>query len=131
MARDLNLDAEIVVCPIVRENDGLALSSRNAYLNADERRAATVLYRALQAAQAEAANGVRSSLRLQEAMHTVLSSEPLARVDYAEIVDAETFEPVARIAHKSYALLAVYLGKTRLIDNMLMEALGDEIKTEL
>ncbi|HEY2456347.1 MAG TPA: pantoate--beta-alanine ligase [Candidatus Acidoferrum sp.] len=131
MARDLNLDAEIVVCPIVRENDGLALSSRNAYLNADERRAATVLYRALRAAQAEAANGVRSSLRLQEAMHSVLGSEPLARVDYAEIVDAETFEPVARIAHKSYALLAVYLGKTRLIDNMLMEAMGDEIKTEL
>jgi pantoate--beta-alanine ligase len=125
MARDLNLDTEIVVCPIVREPDGLALSSRNAYLNAEERRAATALYRALEAARAELIGGVRDSLRLQSALRGVLEAEPLAAVDYAEIVDAETFEPVTRIARPCYALLAVFIGKTRLIDNLYLEPVGD------
>src|SRR6202142_3674709 len=89
---DLNLGTEIVVCPIVREGDGLAMSSRNAYLHGEERKAATVLYRALRAAESEIAAGVRDSLELQGAMQKVLASEPRARVDYAEIVDAETFE---------------------------------------
>src|ERR1700739_4268871 len=97
MARDLNLDSEIAVCPIVREADGLALSSRNAYLSSDERKAATVLHRALQAGRAELTGGVRDSLRLQSAMRRVLEGEPLAAVDYAEIVDADAFEPVTRI----------------------------------
>lgn len=125
MARDLNLDTEIVVCPIVREADGLALSSRNAYLNAEERRAAAVLQRALQAARGELAAGVRDALRLQTVLRTVLEAEPLAGVDYAEIVDADTFEPVTRIARPSYALLAVFVGKTRLIDNLFIEPAGD------
>jgi pantoate--beta-alanine ligase len=125
MARDLNLDTEIVVCPIVREPDGLALSSRNAYLNAEERRAATALHRALEAARAELIGGVRDSLRLQSALRGVLEAEPLAAVDYAEIVDAETFEPVTRIARPCYALLAVFIGKTRLIDNLYLEPVGD------
>jgi len=131
MTRDLNLDVEIVVCPIVREPDGLALSSRNAYLSPEERKAATVLYRALCAAATEVHAGVRDSMQLQRAMHKILESEPRARVDYAEIVDAESFEPVIRLGRRSYALLAVHIGKTRLIDNMLIEPAGDELRVEL
>src|SRR5882757_8291337 len=125
MVRDLNLDTEIVVCPIVREPDGLALSSRNAYLSAEERRAATVLHRALTAAKAELAAGTRDSLRLQTVIRKILEAEPLAAVDYAEIVDADTFEPVAGIARPCYAVLAVFMGKTRLIDNLYLEPVGD------
>lgn len=122
MARDLNLNTEIVVCPIVREADGLALSSRNVYLNSEERRAATVLYRALGEAQREIQAGTRDALQLQTSVRKFLTGESLARPDYAEIVDAETFEPVARIgARSAYILLAVYIGKTRLIDNLLIE----------
>jgi pantoate--beta-alanine ligase len=131
MVRDLNLDTEIVVCPIVREADGLAMSSRNAYLQGENRKAATVLYRALRAAENEIAAGVRDSVELQRVMHKMLASEPRARVDYAEIVDAETFEPVARVARRCYAVLAVYLGKTRLIDNMLVEPGGEELRVEV
>jgi pantoate--beta-alanine ligase len=125
MARDLNLDTEIVVCPIVREPDGLALSSRNAYLTADERRAATVLYRALEAARAELTAGVRDSLQLQAAVRCVLAAEPQCRVDYAEIADADAFEPIMRIARPCYFLLAAFIGKTRLIDNLYVEPVGD------
>jgi len=128
MVRDLNLDTEIVVCPIVREPDGLALSSRNAYLSPPERRAATVLYRALGAARDEMARGMRDPLQLQNLMRKVLESEPLANVDYGEIVDAQTFEPVARVRPSSYLLLAVRIGKTRLIDNLLVEAAGPDSK---
>jgi len=131
MARDLNLDTEIVVCPIVREADGLAMSSRNAYLHGEERTAATVLYRALRAAEREIGAGVRDSLDLQRAMTKVLAGEPRTRVDYAEIVDAETFEPVLRVTRRCYAVLAVYLGKTRLIDNMLIEPVGEELRVEV
>ncbi|MGB9430630.1 MAG: pantoate--beta-alanine ligase [Candidatus Acidiferrum sp.] len=131
MVRDLNLDVELVVCPTVREADGLALSSRNAYLGAEERNASTVLYRALQAARKELAAGVRDALQLQRTMRKVLASEPRAHADYAEIVDAESFEPVVRVSRRCYALLAVYLGKTRLIDNMLIEPAGDEFVVEL
>ncbi len=121
MVRDLNLDSEIVVCPIVREPDGLALSSRNAYLSAEERKAATVLYRALDAARSELAAGVRDTLQLQGVLNRTLSAERQARVDYAEVVDAESFEPVVRVSKPSYILLAVFIGKTRLIDNLYIE----------
>jgi pantoate--beta-alanine ligase len=124
MARDLNLDAEIVVCPIVRETDGLALSSRNAYLSGEERKAATVLHRALVAAGNELAGGVRDAVQLQTVMRRIIEAEPLATVDYAEIVSADTFEPVARVARPCYAVLAVFIGKTRLIDNLLIEPAG-------
>ena len=127
MVKDLNLDVEVVVCPIVREADGLALSSRNTYLGVDERRAATVLYRALEAARREIGAGARDSLALQQAMWMVLDGEPRASVNYAEIVDAETFEPVVRVTRRCYALLAVYIGKTRLIDNMLIAPAGEEM----
>ena len=125
MVRDLNLDTEIIVCPIVREPDGLALSSRNAYLSADERRAATVLHRALEAARAHLTAGVRDTLQLQTTMRKVIAAEPLATVDYAEIVDADAFEPIMRIARPCYALLAVFIGKTRLIDNLYVGTVGD------
>ena len=121
MARDLNLDSEIVVCPIVREPDGLALSSRNAYLSAEERKAATVLHRALDAARSELAAGVRDALQLQGVLNRTLSAERQARVDYAEVVDAESFEPVVRVSKPAYVLLAVFIGKTRLIDNLYIE----------
>jgi pantoate--beta-alanine ligase len=121
MSRDLNLDSKIVVCPIVREPEGLAMSSRNAYLNAEERKAATVLHRALDAAKNELGAGVRDALQLQTTLRRKLDCERLATVDYAEIVDSETFEPVVRVSKSSYIVLAVFIGKTRLIDNLYIE----------
>jgi pantoate--beta-alanine ligase len=131
MAHDLNLDVEIVVCPIVREADGLALSSRNTYLSPEERKTATVLYRSLQAASEKLAAGVRDTLELQRVMQKMLESESKARLDYAEIVDADTFEPLVHVGRRAYALLAVHVGKTRLIDNMLIEPDGDALRVEL
>jgi pantoate--beta-alanine ligase len=129
MATDLNLNEELVVCPIVREPDGLALSSRNAYLDPEERRAATALHRALDQARRELNAGTRDALQLQTTIRRILANEPLARVDYVEIVDAETFEPVASVGPRAvYALLAVFIGKTRLIDNLLIEpAIGEKV----
>jgi pantoate--beta-alanine ligase len=134
MVRDLNLDTEIVVCPIIREPDGLALSSRNTYLQPDERKAATVLHRALTAARDELAADVRDALQLQTVLRKVLQAEPLAAVDYAEIVDADTFEPITRVARPCYAVLAVFVGKTRLIDNLYIEPVApgaDELISRL
>lgn len=131
MTRDLNLDTEIVVCPIVREPDGLALSSRNAYLNAEERKAATVLHRALAVLRGELNAGVRDALELQSAMGKVFGSERLARLDYAEIVSAETFEPVVRVGKRCYAVIAAWVGKTRLIDNALIEVEGEQVVVQL
>jgi len=131
MAGDLNLDTEIVVCPIVREPDGLALSSRNAFLNPEERKAATILYQALLAARQELSAGTRDSQDLQRVIRQAIAGEPLANMDYAEIVDAETFEPVIRVAKRSYIVLAVRVGKTRLIDNLLIEPVGTDLRVEL
>lgn len=130
MVRDLNLDVELVICPTVREGDGLAGSSRNEYLSPEERRAAGVLFRALQAAEMDLSAGVKDTLELQRTMRQILESEPKARVDYAEIVDAGTFDPVVRVEGRCYALLAVRIGNTRLIDNMLIQA-GDTVIVEL
>jgi len=121
MARDLHLDTEIVVCPIVREPDGLAMSSRNAYLHTEERRAATILFRALDGARASIARGERDALRLTAAMREALRTEPLAEPDYVELVDADTLEPVTRLRGVCLALLAVRIGAVRLIDNLLIE----------
>jgi pantoate--beta-alanine ligase len=126
MADDLALDAEIVSGPIVRESDGLALSSRNAYLAPGERRAATALHRALDAARQAIAAGEHDALRLVQAMRAVLAAEPLAAPDYAEIVDADSFESVTAVRGTCLALLAVRIGTTRLIDNMLIEAVADQ-----
>jgi pantoate--beta-alanine ligase len=132
MAKDLNLDAEIVTCPIEREPDGLAMSSRNVYLNASDRQSATVLHRTLQGAQLLLQNGTRDALSLQSAMHRVLQEEPRAKVDYAEIVDAETFEPLTHINCKAYVLIAAKFGETRLLDNMLVDfSEGGQLTSEL
>jgi pantoate--beta-alanine ligase len=131
MVHDLNLDVELVICPTVREADGLAMSSRNAYLDGEERKAATVLFRALQAAERELCAGVTDTLELKSATRKVLEHEPRARVDYAEIVDAETYEPVVRVGRRCYALLAVRVGNTRLIDNMLIRPHRDGFEVEL
>jgi pantoate--beta-alanine ligase len=121
MARDLHVDSEIIVCPIVREPDGLAMSSRNAYLSPEERRAATVLHRALDDARRVIERGERDALRLVAAMREVIRGEPLAQPDYVELVDAETLEPVTRLRGTCLALLAARFGATRLIDNLLIE----------
>jgi pantoate--beta-alanine ligase len=121
MARDLNLDAEIAVCPIVRESDGLALSSRNAYLSAAERRAAAVLHAALEAARRELEAGERDPARIVALLRRTIAAEPLAAMDYAAVVDADTFEPALHFRRSCYALLAVFIGGTRLLDNLLIE----------
>ena len=121
MALDLHLDSEIVVCPIVREADGLAMSSRNAYLQTDERRAATILFRALDGVRASIERGEHDALRLTAAMREALRTVQLAEPDYVELVDAETLEPVTRLRGVCLALLAVRIGAVRLIDNLLIE----------
>lgn len=121
MARDLNLDAEIVVCPIVREPDGLACSSLNAHLQGEERRAGAALYQALAAVRERIERGERSATPLIDEMRRVLAREPLAAVDYAAIVDADSFEPAARLRGSCLAVLAVFIGSMRLIDNLLIE----------
>jgi pantoate--beta-alanine ligase len=121
MALDLNLGTQIVVRPILREPDGLALSSRNVYLNADERRAATALYRSLEATRREIAAGERNPANLLVALRRVIDAEPAVALDYAEIVDAETLEPVVNLRGECLILLAAKVGKTRLIDNALIE----------
>ena len=132
MAKDLNLDTEIVVCPIEREADGLAMSSRNVYLHPRDRQSAAVLHRALQAAQLLLQNGTRDALSLQSAMHRVLSEESRTKIDYAEIVDAQTFEPLTHINRKAYVLIAAKLGETRLLDNLLVDFSDNgQLTTEL
>src|SRR5271155_4400557 len=121
MARDLNLDAKIVLGPIIRESDGLAMSSRNVYLTGEELAAATVLHRALAAAREQLAAGERNVMQLQSKVRRVLDAEPLMKIDYVEVVDADSFDPVVRVTRSSYILVAAYLGKTRLIDNMFVE----------
>lgn len=121
MARDLDLDVSVAVCPILREADGLAISSRNVYLNADQRKAATALYRSLQAVRSEVEAGERDIVRLLKNLREVIAAEPGVRLDYAEIVDADTFEPVVSLRGNCYVVLAAFLGTTRLIDNALIE----------
>jgi len=125
MALDLNLDAQIAVRPILREPDGLALSSRNVYLQGDDRRAAVALHRSLDAVRGEIATGQRDVTRLLSALRRVLDAEPGIVLDYAEIVDADTLEPVVNLRGSCLILLAAKLGKTRLIDNALVEQDGD------
>jgi pantoate--beta-alanine ligase len=121
MTSDLALDSEIVVCPIVREPDGLALSSRNQYLSPAERKAAPVLNRALSRARRAIEEGERDSIRIVTAMRQELAGEPLGSADYVEIVDADSFESIMRLTRPCLVLLAVRFGATRLIDNMQVE----------
>jgi pantoate--beta-alanine ligase len=118
MAADLDLDVEVVTCPLVREADGLALSSRNAYLSPEERKAALALSTGLRWAEKAVAAGERDAGRLVAGVRSVLEAEPLARIDYIEAVDTETLEPVAEVRGEVLLALAVFLGSTRLIDNV-------------
>ncbi len=126
MARDLNLDPEIVICPIVREADGLAMSSRNTYLRPEERGAAVVIYRALDHARRMIEAGERDALRIAAAIRDTIRGEGLAELDYAEVVDADTLEPVTRLRGSCLALVATRIGATRLVDNLLIEERGGE-----
>jgi len=123
MVRDLDFPIRVVGCPIVRESDGLAMSSRNVYLSPEERRAATVLYRSLRTAETLALGGERDARVLADAMRETVASEPLASLDYADVVDAVTLEPAAALGDApARAILAARLGRTRLIDNLALVA---------
>lgn len=118
MARDLDLDVEIAVCPVVREPDGLAMSSRNVYLSPDERAAARVLSKSLAEAERLIREGERDASRVAARVKDIIAGELLARLDYAEIVEAESLEPAGEVRGDTLILLAVYIGRTRLIDNL-------------
>ena len=120
MARDLVFPIEIVSCPTVRESDGLAMSSRNSYLNPEQRQAATILYRALNTAVELYASGEHSAETLREHMETLLATEPLAKVEYVSVADPTTLEELAGSVDHALLSMAVYIGETRLIDNMLV-----------
>lgn len=120
MVADLNLDVEIVACPIEREPDGLAMSSRNRYLQPHERQAATILYRSLQHARQMIEAGCREAPKIIEAMRQLIESEPLARIDYIEIVNAETLDPLNVLQGECLIALAVFIGPARLIDNLVV-----------
>jgi len=120
MTRDLNFPIEIVVCPIVREADGLAMSSRNVYLDVDHRKAATVLFRSLSAAKELYESGERDAEKIREKMKEILGSEPLAEVQYVSCADYDTLEELTEIKGKTLLSMAVFVGKTRLIDNFVL-----------
>ena len=121
MTRDLSYPIEIVVCPIVREPDGLAMSSRNVYLDPGQRKAATVLSRALNAAKEAYNNSERDAEKLRQIMKDVLASEPLAQVQYVSCADYDTLEELETVKGKALLSMAVVVGKTRLIDNVVLE----------
>lgn len=121
MVRDLAFDTEIVILPIVREDSGLAISSRNLYLTTDEQKSATVIHRALVQAKAAFKEGERSAGRLADMIRTTVESEPRARLDYVTISDAESLDRVDRVDERPTLIaIAAYIGKTRLIDNVIL-----------
>jgi pantoate--beta-alanine ligase len=121
MVADLNMLIEIVVVPTVRESDGLAMSSRNIYLNPEERQAATILFRALTLARQLRLGGEKDAGRIRRQMASLIQKEPLAKIDYVSIADADTLEELDLIDHPALASIAVRIGKTRLIDNVSLE----------
>jgi pantoate--beta-alanine ligase len=124
MVRDLNFDVRVVVCPIVRETDGLAMSSRNAYLNPEQRKQALVLYRSLMRVQNLVDRGETSAARLSVAGTQVIAEEPAVKLDYFEIVDRATLDPVTDISAGALVAVAAYVGATRLIDNLIVMGPG-------
>ncbi|MDH5386515.1 MAG: pantoate--beta-alanine ligase [Candidatus Aminicenantes bacterium] len=120
MIRDLNLSVDIDVLPIVREVDGLALSSRNVYLNAEERKAALCLIKGLKQAEQMIKKGERKSSQIIQTIQQIINSEPMARMDYVEVVDLDNLDPLDKIEREALIALAVYVGKIRLIDNMIV-----------
>jgi len=125
MVEDLNLGVEIRAMPIVREPDGLAMSSRNSYLNAEDRQAALVLFKSLEEARRLYNAGERNCDRVRESMRRILAAEPRARVDYVEIVNPASLEPIEQVEGQALVAVAAYLGSTRLIDNIILGATGD------
>lgn len=121
MVRDLNFDLEIVGCPIIREDDGLAKSSRNTYLNEKEREAALALSKAVRLGEEMAKSGEKSAEKILSAMKEVIEAEPLAKIDYVKAVDAVSIVPVTEMVPPVLVAMAVYIGKTRLIDNFIYE----------
>ncbi|HET9837580.1 MAG TPA: pantoate--beta-alanine ligase [Candidatus Angelobacter sp.] len=124
MVRDLNFDLRIVVCPIVREPDGLAMSSRNAYLTPEQRKQATVLSRALMRVQSLVDRGEAGAARLLIAGTQVMVEEPAVKLDYFEIVNRETLEPISDVSRGALVAVAAYVGSTRLIDNIVVSGTG-------
>jgi pantoate--beta-alanine ligase len=120
MTRDLSYPIEIVICSIVREPDGLAMSSRNVYLDPAQRKAATVLYRSLSAAKEAYENGERNAEKIRRKMKEVLAGEPLAQVQYISCADYDTLEELETVRGKTLLSMAIYVGKTRLIDNFVL-----------
>lgn len=120
MTRDLNFPIEIVVCPTTREADGLAMSSRNKYLNAAERKAATVLFRSLSAAKELYEGGERDAEKIRGKMKEIIAGEPLAQMQYVSCADYDALEELSDIKGKALLSMAVFLGKTRLIDNFVL-----------
>ena len=121
MVTDLNFDIEIVGCPIIREDDGLAKSSRNTYLNAEERQAALCLSRSLKKARKLIEDGETNADVIRKAIREEIEKEPLSRIDYVEVVDLNTLAPTDKISRGILTAIAVYIGKTRLIDNFIIE----------
>lgn len=121
MVKDLNVDTEIVGCPIVREADGLAKSSRNTYLNPDERKAALILSRSLKLGIELIESGETDAKAVIKAITDSINTEPLAKIDYVDVVDFDTITPVDKIGKSVLVAIAVYIGKTRLIDNFIIE----------
>ncbi len=121
MVRDLNMDIEIVGCPIVREADGLAKSSRNTYLNEEERKAALALSKAIFYGEEMIRNGERKAKVVLAAMRSIIEEEPLAKIDYVEMTDADSIEPIETAQGRTLTAIAVYIGKTRLIDNFIVD----------
>ncbi len=119
MVRDLNFDLEIVGCPIVREADGLAKSSRNTYLSEEERRAAVVLHQGLLAGEQLVKTGETDASKIVGAITDVIGKEPLAKIDYVELVEWDSLKPVTSVRGEVLAAVAVYIGTTRLIDNFI------------
>jgi len=120
MVKDLRLEVKIEALPIIREEDGLALSSRNKYLTQEERKAALVLSKSLKEAQSMIEKGQRVSAAIIKGMKEIIGREPLVKIDYVEIVDMDNLDPVARIEKKALAAVAVFIGKVRLIDNTIL-----------
>lgn len=128
MVRDLNFPIQVVVCPIVREKDGLAMSSRNVYLLPEQRKRAIVLYRALSRIQTMADSGERRAAALLEAGRQVVAEEPEVRLDYLAVVNIETLEPLDDVSHGALVPIAAYVGNTRLIDNIQLHGVGQAHK---
>jgi pantoate--beta-alanine ligase len=120
MVRDLNSDVKVEVLPTVREKDGLALSSRNIYLNEEQRKPALVLSKSLKEAQAMVKKGERDAAAILNRMREIIGKEPLARIDYVEIVDMEELNPITRVEKRALAAVAIFFGKARLIDNTIL-----------